>query len=155
MYTSSSPYCPSGAGVERPPANRFLRDGKILRTERILDNGFGGGGIASRLVGGSNCMLLGSGESKRCRFNGRRVNGLDGPVGASPEVCADLPAVWLEAVFRKDAPGSTLRRPCMPPSSSSSSRSKFLRLGTGSSAMAKPSNASRSFIFSFCLLQGQ
>ena len=77
----------------------------ILRMDCILDIGFGGGGMASRLEGGSTCMLLGRGESRRCRFIGRWINEPEDAVPILPVVCADLPTVWLDAVVRSLAPG--------------------------------------------------
>jgi len=104
--------------------------------------------MASRLVGGSTCILSGRGESTRCRFAGRCVKGLEEvAVTGFPDVCADLPAVWLDAVFRSDVPDS----PMGSMSWSSSFGVTPAKLGMGSSAMAKPSDARRFFILSFWL----
>jgi hypothetical protein len=50
----------------------FLRIvGNNPLTERILDNGFAGGGIMSRLLGASICISCGRGESTLWRLRGR------------------------------------------------------------------------------------
>jgi hypothetical protein len=73
------------------------------------------------------------------------MKGLEGAVVGLPDVCTDLPAVWLDAVLRSDAPESPLGLM----SWSNSFGVRPAKLGMGSSAMAKPSDARRFCIFSF------
>lgn len=110
MSVSVWPPCLSLAFIDDRLLESLLRRlGIMLRMVFILDNGFVGGGIKSRLEGATWILFACGGDSTFWRLSGRLKRGLkDGLVApAWQEVCADLPAVCVGAVCCCSTPASS------------------------------------------------